>query len=125
MSKNFLSEHFTVEEFDCHCGCGSVRKDPSLISPLLLQDLESLRLALGRPILINSGYRCKEMNKQIPRASLDSLHCVGKAADIRVNGVRPIEVFYYAVRVGFRGLGLYKNFVHVDVRDKLALWVSL
>ncbi|GAA4413656.1 hypothetical protein GCM10023187_42210 [Nibrella viscosa] len=45
--------------------------------------LEPLRMTLGVPIRINSGYRCERLNKEI-KGSKTSQHMVGQAADIRL-----------------------------------------
>ena len=47
--------------------------------------LEFVRLALGQPIIINSGYRCRLLNDNIPGSSSSSYHLEGRAVDIRVN----------------------------------------
>lgn len=49
-----LAEYFTETELACRC-CGRLLVDPDLI-----KRLETLRQLVGRPILVNSGYRCPE-----------------------------------------------------------------
>ena len=44
--------------------------------------LQPLRDALGCPIIINSGYRCPQVNKQVGGVA-NSQHMSGCAADIR------------------------------------------
>ena len=65
--------------------------------------LEPLRKALGLPVIITSGYRCKELNNIVNRSSKTSQHMLGQAADFyisddgamrlrrgsRFNGLRP------------------------------------
>ena len=46
--------------------------------------LERVRLALGQPIIINSGYRCRLLNDNIAGSSSSSYHLDGRAVDIRV-----------------------------------------
>ena len=43
--------------------------------------LDPLREKYGKPIIVNSGYRCKVLNKVIG-GSKNSQHCCGLAADI-------------------------------------------
>lgn len=50
---------------------------------LLKSFLSSLEEVLGVQIIVNSGYRCPELNEMI-NGSPRSLHMVGLAADIRV-----------------------------------------
>lgn len=44
--------------------------------------LDPLREAWGKPIIVNSGYRSKELNAILPGASSTSQHMRGEAADI-------------------------------------------
>jgi len=41
----------------------------------------------------------------------------GMAADIHSPGFTPTEIAKAAEEVGFTGIGVYSNFVHVDVRS--------
>lgn len=43
--------------------------------------LDPLREAFGKPIIVNSGYRCAELNKAV-NGALTSQHMRGEAADI-------------------------------------------
>ena len=54
----------------------------------------------------------------------DSQHLYGVAADITVAGVRPDEVYAFADEYlsGWGGVGRYKTFTHVDVREKKSRW---
>lgn len=113
-----LSQHFTRNEFACHCGCG---KDD--IAPELVRLVEDVRMHFGSPTTINSGCRCLEWNRK--QGSKDtSQHVKGTAADIAVQGVSPKEVADYIQNTkGFiGGLGRYRRFTHVDVRGKQARW---
>ena len=47
--------------------------------------LEPLRKALGLPVIITSGYRCKELNNIVNRSSKTSQHMQGCAADFYVS----------------------------------------
>lgn len=44
--------------------------------------LQPLRDRVGHPLRINSGYRCPELNREIPNSSTTSQHTKGEAADI-------------------------------------------
>ena len=115
---SYGSKHFPAREFACRC-CGDVR-----IDPVLLVALEWLRAVIGQPILINSGYRCEKHNAAVG-STPSSQHRTGKAADIRVAGLRPETVAYAATQVPYfrdGGIGTYETFVHVDVRDGSARW---
>ncbi len=51
------------------------------LESLVCNVLDPLREKFGRPILVNSGYRCSELNKADGGAK-DSDHLFGMAADI-------------------------------------------
>lgn len=110
-----ISPNFLLSEFACHEG-QEVKLDPDLV-----RKLQALRDKLGRPIIINSGYRTPEYNKKVG-GSPNSQHMLGKAADIRVPGMTPEQVAKAAEAVGFNGIGLYNTFTHVDVRGWRARW---
>ena len=52
------------------------------IELLVEKILDPLRESFGRPIIVTSGYRCKELNKAVGGA-VKSQHMSGEAADIR------------------------------------------
>jgi hypothetical protein len=53
--------------------------------------LEQVRATVGKPIIINSAYRCKRVNDAVGSKD-SSQHLKGCAADIRVPGMTPDEV---------------------------------
>lgn len=84
--------------------------------------LDPLREAYGKPIRVNSGYRCSVLNKAV-KGSLTSDHMTGRAADI--TGGSPAEnkrLFYLIQSLGlpFDQLIDEKNFawVHVSYRSE-------
>lgn len=86
--------------------------------------LEPLRLAIGKPIKVTSGYRSPRHNAKIG-GTKGSMHCLGIAADIHVPGtlqdqIKIARILYANPNVG--GIGLYatKTILHVDIRE----WVS-
>ena len=113
-----LSEHFTAHEFACHC-CGKLPDNG--MAPALIELLENTRAHFGVPIVINSGYRCPKHNKAVGGA-LHSQHMEGTAADIRIHGVTPDDVYNYFSKWHEGGLGKYKTFTHVDVRGVRTRW---
>lgn len=117
-----LSKNFKVNEFACKgkgC-CGSVKVDTNLVAYL-----QQIRDYFGKPVTINSGYRCEKHNKAVGGAS-GSKHTLGMAADIVVEGVRPADVAKYCESIGILGIGLYGssdgNFVHIDTRTSKSFW---
>jgi len=111
-----VSKNFKLKEFQCKDGNHQVRLDSQL-----LKKLQELRDRIGKPIIINSGYRTKEYNKLIG-GSPNSQHLLGRAADISMTNMNPREVARVAEEIGFGGIGIYRDFLHVDVRKVRARW---
>jgi len=89
----------------------------------LLGVLEDLRWHFNEPVKITSGCRCEAHNKAVGGAP-ESQHVKAKAADIRVSQHTPVEVHEYLVKryPNQYGIGLYDNWVHIDVRPVKARW---
>lgn len=113
-----ISYNFKVKEFACKDG-----SDVIFISPELIEILQKIRNHFGKAVHINSGYRTPSYNKKVGGATY-SQHLYGTAADIRINGVEPKDIADYAETLlkNTGGIGRYKNFVHVDVREKKSRW---
>lgn len=113
-----LSENFVSTEFDCKCKryCKSTEIDPELV-----EHLQKIRDHFGKPVTINSAYRCKKHNASVGGA-VCSKHLYGMAADIKVEDVEPLKVAQYAESIGIKGIGLYSKFVHIDTRLTKFFW---
>ena len=114
-----VSEHFKVKEFaqkDYRC-------DKILIESELVKVLEDVRTHFNMPVIITSGYRTPEYNKKIGGVK-NSQHTKGTAADIKVKKVIASEVQRYlnSKYPDKYGIGRYKSFTHIDVREKKARW---
>ena len=103
-----VSPHFKLREFQCRC-CASVK-----LCPRLLERLEALRAAWGRPIVITSGYRCDSRNKAVGGA-IRSLHLRGMAADIAAPEREQPRLRELAGIIGFSEIipGGSRNYLHV------------
>jgi uncharacterized protein YcbK (DUF882 family) len=114
-----LSKNFNLQEFECT----HPEHRHILIDDKLVEKLQILRERLGKPLTINSAYRCPERNNQVGGAE-NSQHMYGKAADVSLHNVAmPIEkVKELAEKIGFDGIGLYDTFIHLDVRGYKARW---
>lgn len=105
-----LSANFKVSEFAC--------KDKSkevLIDDVLISLLQLLRNQVGKPIKIVSGYRTESYNASCGGAK-NSYHVKGQAADIAVEGIDTTVLGLLCTEIGFSGVGVYDNWVHVDTR---------
>lgn len=83
------------------------------IAALVENVLEPARRKLGKPIIVNSGFRCPLHNGRVGGATA-SQHMKGEAADLRIDG-KPEELARVIVANGkFDQLILYPTFVHVS-----------
>ena len=83
-----LSEHFTLKEMmasDTATRKGIENRitaeEVDNLQKLCQKVLEPLRQHFGKPIKINSGFRCKALNEAVGGAK-NSYHTKGRAADI-------------------------------------------
>ena len=116
-----LTKHFDSGEFACNC-CG--RLHPDGVPAPLLAYLENIRAHFGgKPVHINSGYRCAAWNARCGGAK-KSMHLLGMAADLWIGGVDPQLVYDYADQLvgDGGGVGDYNTFTHIDVRGHQARW---
>lgn len=76
-------KYFEREEFKCKCGkCSGFPIEPDM---KMVQLMDKIREAYGKPITITSGVRCKEYNKKVGGIST-SEHLKGRAADFYIPG---------------------------------------
>lgn len=117
-----LSANFKVREFACNDG-----SDPIFISSELVEVLQKIRDHFGKPVNINSGFRTASYNKRKDVGGATySQHLYGTAADIRISGVSPKSIAAYAetLLLNKGGIGTYRDFVHIDVREVKSRWNS-
>lgn len=88
-----LSENFTLEEMirsdaAVRLGINNVPNNEQIsnMKRLCVEILEPLRAAIGKPIRVTSGLRVPILNTIIGGAN-NSDHCLGRAADIQVEGM--------------------------------------
>lgn len=109
-----LSDNFTLEEMirsDAAVRLG-IHNVPNIdqmanLQRLCVEILEPLRAAIGKPIRITSGLRVPILNTIIGGAS-NSDHCLGRAADIKVDGMSAKDLC-----VAIKSLDLpYRQVIH-------------
>ena len=107
-----VSKNFKRAEFACRCGCGFDTVDVETLAVL-----QAVRDHFDRPVLITSGCRCPAHNARVG-GSKNSLHMQGRAADFKVIGIEPKQVFDWlsSTYPNQYGFGLYRTWVHVDTR---------
>lgn len=81
-------KYFTISEL-CYSDTALDKKIKNVASKevednldaLIVKVLDPTRAAMGRPIKVNSGYRCRTVNDLVSK-SKNSQHLVGQAADL-------------------------------------------
>ena len=120
-----LAPDFKVRELRCRDGSDTVMVDEALTVVL-----QCIREHFGKPVTITSGYRTAAHNAAVGGAK-SSQHLLGRAADIRVEGVSVEDVAAYAESLmpDWGGVGRYpvkagraNGWVHVDTRADKARW---
>ena len=121
-----LSTNFSLHEFESADGTapnGDVLKNLTELA----KNLEVLRKHIGHPIRVTSGFRSKEHNAKIGGAPA-STHILGMAADIQVAKMKPeeiakaIEFLIANGKMKEGGLGIYRTWIHYDIRGTKARW---
>lgn len=110
-----LCEHFDNKEFTCKCGY-----DANQVESVLVEVLESVHAHFGKPVIIVSGRRCENHNKNISPPK--SRHLLGTATNIKVKNEMPKAVADYLEPLfpNSYGIGRYKILTPIDVRGDKA-----
>ena len=87
--------------------------------------LDIVRIYIGKPILVNSGYRCKKLNEMVGGVQ-KSMHTKGLAADFRTKGKEDINIMFEFLKKNqkeFKIIELinYKTFIHMGVSETLTI----
>lgn len=121
--KEIISENFSYEEFEYSVKAEENKIDNSIPSPevkehikaLVLNVLQPLRAAWGKPLVLNSGYRCPALNK-IVGGRPTSQHLKGEAADVRTDSPYKLACLARDLRLPYDQMILYPTFVHFSHR---------
>lgn len=116
-----LSPNFTLEELT-HTDHRQFDNTPNESEKANLERLalflEQVKEVLGgKPIMVNSAYRCKQVNDAVGSKDT-SQHRIGCAADIRVAGMTPDEVVKAVIASGIGYDQLIREFdrwTHISV----------
>ena len=118
-----LSEHFTLEELTTtsHRQFDNTPNATEMANlTRLAATLEQVKTVLGgKPVMINSGFRSKQVNDSVGSKDT-SQHRIGCAADIRVPGMTPNEVVkaIIASDIGYDQLiREFDSWTHISVPD--------
>lgn len=106
---NIMLNYFSEKELMCKCGCGKFIFDDDF-----LNKINHIRHNVGRPLYINSGYRCEKHNKEVGGKETSS-HLKGCAVDIvcKSDELR-FKIIKQAINFGVTRIGIGKTFIHLD-----------
>ncbi len=118
-----LSEHFDLDEFDCHSGEEVPESFVANVHQLVIDVLEPLRERWGSPLVIVSGWRSMDWNRRVGGAPA-STHLSGRGADVRPVSPRETPLLMACLEdlrkekklPVLGGLGKYSGWIHVDNR---------
>lgn len=87
--------------------------------------LDLTRVYIGKPIYINSGYRCKKLNEMVGGVS-NSMHIRGLAADFRTTFEPDIETMYNYLNIRKEKFQItelikHKRFIHMAISQSLTI----
>jgi hypothetical protein len=119
-----LSEHFTLEELTLtdHRQFDNTPNAAEMANLVRLAAfLEEVKTVLGgKPVMINSVFRCKQVNDAVGSKDT-SQHRIGCAADIRVPGMTPDQVVKAVIAAGLEYDQIIREFdrwTHISIPNK-------
>lgn len=112
-----LYPNFTRDEFVCKCGGQYCNGDTAEMHTAVMDILQSIRNYVNQPIIITSGVRCPQHNRNVDGTN-SSRHKLGKAIDFYVKGctVHGDTLVNLAYKYGARySYNIDGYAVHIDV----------
>ena len=118
-----MAKYFTRDEFKCKCG-----KCVNMIQDEFIEQMDSLREKYGKPIFVNSGYRCPSHNNEVSSTGFNGPHTTGRAGDFKIDRGDAVHLLELALAIPyFKGFGVNQKglgrFLHLDAsRDTRTIW---
>ena len=122
---SYLSRYLLRSEYVCN-HCGSLPPDFDFYNYEEFFDVfDDIREEWGKPIKINSGYRCPDHNASLVGSSPISAHIFGLALDCDCKDDEEVDdlydhiiCFYPSLRIGkYKGAS---TFIHIDQAFKIS-----
>jgi uncharacterized protein YcbK (DUF882 family) len=121
-----LTPNFSLEELTHtdHREFDNTPNDTELANIVRLADfLEQVKVVLGgKPIMVNSAFRCKQVNDAVGSKDT-SQHRIGCAADIRVPGMTPDQVVKAIIAAGIgydQVIREFDRWTHISIPNTVA-----
>ena len=105
---------FRMNEFECKDGCEMPAEAQANIRALVENVLDPVREAYGKPVRVNSGYRCAKRNLAVGGAK-QSQHMRGEAADICCDDNEMLKRLIKE-QGAFDQMIIYDGFIHVSYK---------
>ena len=119
-----LSPHFSLEELTAtdHREVDNTPDETAMVNLTRLAEfLERVKMLLNnKPIMINSAFRCKQVNDAVGSKDT-SQHRLGCAADIRVPGMTPDQVVQAIINSGLpfdQVIREFDRWTHVSIPNR-------
>ena len=107
-----IAPNFKINEFACKDGTDMITIDTDFV----INKLQIIRNYFDKPVTIISGYRTYSHNIKCGGAN-NSYHLQGRAFDISINGISPLEIARYSELIGIKGIIQYISWTHIDSRS--------
>jgi uncharacterized protein YcbK (DUF882 family) len=121
-----LTPNFSLDELTHtdHREFDNTPNDAELANIVRLADfLEQVKVVLGgKPIMVNSAFRCKQVNDAVGSKDT-SQHRIGCAADIRVPGMTPDQVVKAIIAAGIgydQVIREFNRWTHISIPNTVA-----
>lgn len=117
MTKSQTAELYHIDNIPTEKVIGNLKK--------VMYILDMVRTYIEKPILINSGYRCKKLNEMVGGVQ-SSMHTKGLAADFRTKEKEDINKMFEFLKKNQRDFKIielikYKTFIHMGVSETLTI----
>jgi uncharacterized protein YcbK (DUF882 family) len=120
LTKHFSLQELTVSTIAARKGLDNTPNASEIANLVRVAELlEQVRALLGKPIILNSGFRSKQVNDAVGSKDT-SQHRIGCAADIRVPGMTPREVVEACIKanIGYdQIIEEFGSWTHISVPD--------
>jgi len=117
-----LAPSFEPPELLSPKGMSYFDRGHAVITPSFMLHLQGFRNHMASPFFVNHGeskLRGYRGAYEAIGVSFGPYHMMGVAADVTVPNVDVEVVAKEAKKFGFRGIGIYDTFTHIDLRPRL------
>jgi zinc D-Ala-D-Ala carboxypeptidase len=120
LSQNFTLDELTASQTAARKGFDNTPNATEVANLVRVAALlEEVRALVKKPVLVNSGFRSKQVNDAVGSRDT-SQHRIGCAADIRVPGMTPREVVEACIKanIGYdQIIEEFGSWTHISVPD--------